>query len=137
MQNEVGVSEVRQTLQKVQFFLFFMKKRTQLIPVYLKHIHKQVRYCRENMIRNTKSKVNKTVIDFRWVAMRESHPNIQTRIYIYIYIYMCVCVCVCVLKGIDPLRDSYFLQNYFFVSYIRVCFLVVAFVREHTLHTPL
>ena len=41
---------------------------------------------------------------------------------------------MCVLKWIGPLKDLYFFKNYLFHSYIHVCFLLVAFVREYMWH---
>ena len=91
-------------------------------------------------------------IDTRFHVFQCNINNLQTHLYIYIYIYMCVCVCVCVCVrvceffsffAVDPKREkSYnFKMNrstqrfvFFkelFCSYTRVCFQLVAFVREH------
>ena len=55
------------------------------------------------------------------IVFLEKIPFIEWSLYIYIYIQ----------KGIRPLRDFYLLKNYLFRSYIRVCFQLVVFVREH------
>ena len=52
----------------------------------------------------------------------QTHTHTHTHIYIYIYI----------LKWVGPRRYLYFLEFiYLFCFYIRVCFQLVAFVREH------
>ena len=53
-------------------------------------------------------------------------------IYIYIYIW-------CILKWVGPRRDFYFFLEFIkpFCSYIRVCFQLVTFVREHVWHKAL
>ena len=53
------------------------------------------------------------------------------RIYMYIYIYI-------YNEGVASRRDLHFGGGiYLFCSYIRVCFQVVAFVREHIWHKTL